>query len=408
MPWRTNVGQLPGSIRRRVATNMILAHATLIAPQGLIPGGWVSFSSEGLIAEVGLGTPPADPVTIDLRGAFLAPGFVDLHIHGALQRDTMEATEEAFANIAGYHASGGTTSLLLTTITARLDSIAAVLETARRFPNTHAGARVLGIHVEGPFFSPEKPGAHDVSLLHPPTDPEETALLLEYADVVRQLTIAPELPGALSFMDRARERGVIVSGGHSNCWAEEAEAARAHGMTQVTHTYNCMSSARRRGVFREAGLLEYALSEPDLACELIADGRHVSPTLMRALYQAKGPDKIQLVTDATGGAGLAEGTRYALGKIDCLVKDGVGMLADGSAIAGSTCRMIDGVRQLVEVVGLPLQEAVQMATYNPARALGREAEIGVLSKGARADFVIFSEYFEVKQTWVGGQIVFEA
>jgi len=385
---------------------MILAHATLVAPQGLIPGGWIGFSSEGLITSLGVGTPPLDPVTIDLRGAFLSPGFVDLHIHGALQRDTMEASEEAFSIIANYHATGGTTSLLLTTISAPMKDIHRVLETARHFPNTHAGARVLGIHVEGPYFSPDKPGAHELELIHPPTDPDEVAGLLAYADVIRQLTIAPELDGALSLIERARERGILVSGGHSNCWAGDAEAARAHGMTQVTHTYNCMSSARRLGVFREAGLLEYALSEPDLACELIADGRHVSPTLMRALYQAKGPDKIQLITDATGGAGLAAGMRYSLGKIHCIVSEGVGMLEDGSAIAGSTCRMIDGVRQLVEVVGIPLQEAVQMATYNPACALGLETEIGVLQTGARADFVIFNDRFEVAQTWVGGQIVF--
>ncbi len=386
---------------------MILANAILVLPDRLVPQGWVSFSNEGIIVETGRGIPPSDPVTIDVRNHYLAPGFIDLHIHGAMRRDTMEATHEAFAAIAEYHASGGTTSLALTTITAAEDRLLAVLETMRTFPNTHPGARVLGIHIEGPFFSPAKPGAHLPSLLRTPTDPAELDRMLTFHDIITQMTLAPELPGAPALIERLAGLGIIASGGHSDCWAEEAEIARVQGMTQVTHTFNCMSSARRRGAFREAGLLEYAMSEPEILCELIADGTHVSPTLMRALYQAKGAAGISLITDATGGAGLEDGENYALGEISCTVMNGVGMLADGSAIAGSTCRMIDGIRNLVNLAGVPLVEAVRMATLNPARALRREEPIGILQAQHRADFTIFSTDFKIRQTWVGGQIVYE-
>ncbi|HEX8372891.1 MAG TPA: amidohydrolase family protein, partial [Chthoniobacterales bacterium] len=234
---------------------MILANAILVLAERLVPQGWISFSSEGIILDLGQGTPPPDPITIDVRNHYLAPGFVDLHIHGAMGRDTMEATHEAFAAIAEFHASGGTTSLALTTLSAPEQEVLAVLDAARSFTNTHAGAQVLGIHLEGVYFSPEKPGAHDPSILHSPTDLAELDRLLAYSDVITQMTLAPELPGALPLIERLSTAGIIPSGGHSDCWAEEAEAARAHGMTQVTHTYNCMSSARRRGAFREAGLL---------------------------------------------------------------------------------------------------------------------------------------------------------
>jgi N-acetylglucosamine-6-phosphate deacetylase len=199
--------------------------------------------------------------------------------------------------------------------------------------------------------------------------------------------------------------GIRASGGHSDAWDEEAAAGFAHGMRQVTHTYNCMSSARRRGAFRVAGLLEFALGEPEILCELIADGYHVSPTLMKALYRAKGPGGIALVTDAGGGAGLASGEAFALGEIQGVVDGGVALTADRKALCSSTSRMNQLVRNMVELVDVPLFEAVRMATLNPARALGLEEQIGVLQPGARADLVVLDDGLEVAMTFVDGQRV---
>ncbi|HEY5894689.1 MAG TPA: N-acetylglucosamine-6-phosphate deacetylase [Chthoniobacterales bacterium] len=386
---------------------MLFTNAILILPDGLLPNAWLEFSGEGKITRFGTGQRPHDPVSMDLRENFVSPGFIDLHVHGAMRRDTMEASHEAFEEIATFHASGGTTSLALTTIAAPIQRIETVLHAARHFPNAHAGARLLGIHIEGPYFSKEKSGAHSPDLLRAPDDASEIARLLAYSDIITQMTVAPELRGALRLITRLTEHGIIASGGHSDAWAEDAEAAFVHGMRQVTHSFNAMSSARRRGPFREAGLLEYAMSEPEIRCELIADGKHVSATLMRALYRAKGPDGIQLVTDATAGAGLEEGDLFSLGEFNCIVSDGVGMTADGQALAGSTARMIDCIKNMVELAGIPLFEAVRMATLNPALALDGKEQIGVLQPGAAADFAIFSPDFRVLQTWSRGRIIFE-
>jgi N-acetylglucosamine-6-phosphate deacetylase len=176
-------------------------------------------------------------------------------------------------------------------------------------------------------------------------------------------------------------------------------------MRSVTHTFNCMSSARRRGIYRVAGLLEFALSEPRIGCELIADGQHVSETLMKMLYRAKGARGICLVTDATAGAGLPIGSQFSLFGRDCIVEDGICLLTDRSALAGSASRMIDLVRTMVMKVNVPLNEAVMMATENPARAIGLETK-GRLEVGADADLVVLSPELEVLRTFSGGQEVF--
>ena len=383
---------------------MILQNARLILADRIQQRGHLRVD-QGKIAEISADplTPRSDEEVVDLRGQMVAPGFIDLHIHGALRRDTMEADHAAFRAICNYHARGGTTALALTTITASAPQIQAVLDAAARFQEEPAaGAQLLGVHIEGPYFSREKPGAHRLDLIRDPR-PEEYEAFLDHPVRITQMTVAPELPGALELIEVLTARGIRASGGHSDAWDEEAAEALARGMQQVTHTYNCMSSARRRGPYRVAGLLEFALGEPEILCELIADGRHVSPTLMRMLYQAKGPDRIALVTDAAAGAGLVEETAFSLGDIQCVVRNEVGMTADGRALAGSTSTMIRCVRNMVRLVGAPLVEAVRMATLNPARALKIEARKGVLAVGADADLIILSDDLEVAETFIAGE-----
>jgi N-acetylglucosamine-6-phosphate deacetylase len=338
---------------------------------------------------------------IDLNENYLAPGFIDIHVHGALDRDTMEASAEAFRAVCDFHASGGTTSLLLTTATAPLDEIIKVLETVRDC--RPAISAVAGVHVEGPFISKAKAGAQCTEFIQDPS-PSAVRQLLEHADVLKRVTIAPELPEALEAIEAFRGRGISVSGGHSDAWDEDARAAFDRGMRSVTHTFNCMSSARRRGIYRVAGLLEFALSESDISCELIADGHHVSPTLMKMLYRAKGPRGICLVTDATAGAGLPETSRFALFGKNCVVENGVCILADRSALAGSAARMIDLIRMMVREVDVPLNEAIAMATENPARAIGLETK-GRFVVGADADLVVLSTQLDVVQTFGGGELL---
>ena len=382
---------------------MILTNARCIFPEEIREGVEIVVR-DGTIAEIRPEGKGAGDDRIDLGGNYLAPGFIDLHIHGGAGRDTMEASPDAFKAICAFHATGGTTSLLLTTVTAEIDEICALFKTARE--SRQQIPQLAGLHVEGPFLSRAKPGAQKTELMRDPS-PALVARLFGYEDILRRITIAPELPGALAAIDAFNSRGISVSGGHSDAWDEEARAGFEHGMRSVTHTFNCMSSARRRGIYRVAGLLEFALSEPGLICELIADGHHVAPTLMRMLYRAKGAGGIALVTDATAGAGLPVGSLFSLGGLDCVVGDGVCLLGDRSALAGSAARMIDLVAVMVRQVGVPLNEAVLMATQTPARAIGLKNK-GRLAVGADADFVLFSTEYEVLRTYVAGQPIFDS
>ena len=380
---------------------MIFTNARLIFPDGIREGLEVVVEN-GKIAAIRQQSNADANETLDLEGNYLAPGFIDLHVHGALRHDTMEASAETFQAICDYHASGGTTSLLLTTATAPMDSIADVLNAVR---DCRCSIKQLaGVHVEGPFISKAKSGAQRAEFIH---DPSRLSVqrLLDHADVIKRITIAPELPGAMEAIENFHNQRISVSGGHSDAWDEEAREGFTRGMNSVTHTFNCMSSARRRGIYRVGGLLEFALSEPRISCELIADGHHVSETLMTMLYRAKGPRGICLVTDATAGAGLPDKSQFALFGRDCVVKDGVCLLADHSALAGSASRMIDLVRTMVIAVQIPLHEAVMMVTENPARAIGLEAK-GSLKVNADADLVVLSPELEVLRTFGGGQQAF--
>jgi len=388
---------------------MLFKNARLILPDRIQPAASLRVR-DGRIAEISkpsetLSVEPGEAV-LDARGKFLSPGFLDMHIHGALRRDTMEATPEAFSEICRFHASGGTTSLALTTVSAPQNEIIKVLNAIGAIdPNSTGGARIVGVHIEGPYFSKEKPGAHLPELLRNP-DPIEYTEWLQYRDRITQVTLAPELPGALDCIEALCAAGIRVSGGHSDAWDEEAAAGFAHGMRQATHTFNCMSSARRKGAYRVAGLLEFAMGEPEMLCELIADCHHVSPTLMRALYHAKGADGIALVTDAGGGAGLGVGESFMVGCIKAVVHEGISLTEDGSALACSVARMHQLVRNMVEKVGVPLQEAVRMASLNPARALGLDHVLGAIETGLKADLVLLDDNLETEMTFLEGQRIF--
>src|SRR6266508_836779 len=295
---------------------MIFTNARLIFTDGIRDGLEVVVEN-GKIAAIREQTHARANEVLDLRGNYLAPGFIDLHVHGALGRDTMEAFAEAFRAICDYHASGGTTSLLLTTATTPFPEILLAL--------TQIGKReipqVAGAHVEGPFISRDQAGAQNPEFICE-ASAELIGCLLEHRDVIKRITIAPETKGALAAIKEFSAAGIVVSGGHSNAWEEDARAALENGMRSVTHTFNCMSSSRRRGTKRVAGLLEFALSEPKICCELIAEEHHVSPALMKLVYCAKGVGRISLVSDATAGAGLAEDTTFQLAGKKCVVKNG--------------------------------------------------------------------------------------
>jgi len=388
---------------------MEITNARLILPDS-VQRGSLSIRS-GQIHKISKNSKPATnskESVMDLRGGFLAPGFVDLHIHGAMGRDTMEARLDAFREITEFHLHGGTTSLTLTTLSAPQGDILKALDTIAPIRNRSiGGSRILGVHVEGPFISKEKAGAQNPNFVRNPTA-KEWGPILKHGKLITQMTLAPELPRAMALIKALKKNGSIPSGGHTNADEKALEPALKAGLHQSTHTFNAMSSVFKRGAFRAAGMLEFALANDEIACELIADGEHVPPTCMRMLFNAKPRDKVILITDATKGAGLKPGTKFEIYGIKCKVTPVTGLVANGQGLAGSTLTMMRAVQTVVEKSSVPLVDAVLAATLNPARQLGRDGEFGSLEKGKRADLVWFDNRFQVKAVWLDGELRFLA
>lgn len=344
---------------------------------------------------------------IDVGGRFISPGFVDIHTHGALGRTFNEPTFEALATITGENARWGTTSLLATTASAPVAEVVACLQFGRTWMQQPGnGARVLGMHVEGPYFCPAECGAQNPAHLRCPDD-GTPALLLEEGDVIKIMSYAPELPGALALTSQLVERGIVAAAGHSCAVDDEVLLAAERGLSHAIHLWSGQSSTRRVGPWRQAGLLETTLASKLLTAEMIADNRHLPRTLMRLAYRCLGPDRLCIISDATSGAGLPEGTQFELAGITCQVRDGVAMVLDGDHFAGSTTFLGQMLPILTDVVGIPLVEAVRMMTMTPARIIGEDKHVGSLAAGKYADLVILEEDFSVWRTMIDGRWVYD-
>jgi N-acetylglucosamine-6-phosphate deacetylase len=279
----------------------------------------------------------------------------------------------------------------------------------RRAQGTHspAGSLLLGAHIEGPYFAQAKRGCHLSRFVRDP-EPREYERLLEYAGDISSMTLAPELPGAERLVRALAERGILVSLGHSEASFDQVRAAVGWGARHVTHLYCAMSTITRHGPHRQGGLVEAALTSDELSAEVIADGKHLPPELIRLALKAKGIQRVCAVTDAMRGAGMPDG-RYAFGPRDgqeAVVRDGAAVMPDYSGFASGVARMNDLVRVLRDRVGLTLADAVQMASLNPARVLGLDGRMGSLEAGKEAHVVIADNDLAVKATLVHGQVVY--
>ena len=348
--------------------------------------------------------PPALP-KIDVGGRLIAPGLIDIHIHGAVNHSFNDATPAAFAAITQETARRGITSLLATTATDSIENLLAALELAERWmAASQTGSQLLGVHVEGPYFSMAQRGAQDPAHIRNPDDgtPE---LLLAYHPNIRIMTFAPELPGALALTKQLVDLGIVAAAGHSAAREDEVAGLIDAGLGHMIHLWSGQSTTVRQGPWRKPGLLEVALTDERLTGEIIADGKHLPPTLMKLAYKCLGPDRLCAISDATSGAGLPEGARFRMGGMEYDVHEGVGMLLDRTAFAGSTTLLNQMLPILINQVGIGLVEAVRMASLTPARVIGRADRKGSLAAGKDADIVIFHEDFMPWRVIIGGRLV---
>jgi len=346
-----------------------------------------------------------DVKKIDVGGRYISPGLVDIHTHGALGHSFNEPAPDAFTTITIENARHGITSLLATIATASIPDMLGCLEICRqRMQGPRDGAQILGAHLEGPYFSMAKRGAQNPQNIRTPDDGTHQDLLV-YPGMIKIMSYAPELPGALDLTTQLSALGIVPAAGHSSATDEHIFAAQEAGLKHVIHLYCGQSSVVKEGPWRKPGLLEAVLASDDLTGELIADNKHLPPTLMKLAYKCLGPDRLCVVSDATSGAGLPEGAAYHMGDMEYRVQNGVGMMLDGSSFAGSTTLLNEMLPTLVDMVCVPVPEAVRMASLTPARVIGVDDRKGSLAAGKDADIVIFEEDFTPWRTMIFGQWV---
>lgn len=336
--------------------------------------------------------------TVDFPDAILAPGFIDLHIHGGAGRDLMETSPDALPTVGALLAKHGVTSYFPTTITAPVDKTLAALEClANQIEAAPDGqrARPLGIHLEGPFLSHARRGVHPKENLLPPTVAAFDRFWQAARGHVSMMTIAPEVPGASEVIAEATRRGVCVSMGHSDAYLKDARSGVQAGAHHATHTFNAM----RPMDHRKPGILDLVLTEDHISADIIADGIHVDPLVIKLFMRLKGPDRAVLITDALAATGMPEG-HYQLGALEFDVKDG--RCTSNGTLAGSILTMDRAVRNVMQFAGIGLHDALRAASYNPATTVGISNKRGALAAGAEADFVVLSPQNEVIKTVLHG------
>lgn len=385
-------------------TKRLLIHnARLFTPHHPGQLGWLLIK-DSQISSIGFGKRPilppnSDVYEMDADGKRLLPGFIDLHVHGAMGYEVMDALASGLEEMARFYASHGVTSFLATTWTASREAIRKALELVEEMQGPiPGGATLLGVHLEGPYLNPTHCGAQDIRLIRR-ADREEALEFLE-SGVIRLLALAPEYDENLWLIDECVRRGITVSAAHTAASYEQLQRAAAHGLTQTTHTFNAMTGLGHR----EPGTVGAALTIPQISCELIADNIHVHPAVQKILLDVKSPSGVILITDAIRAAGLPEG-RYMLDDRSVNIQEGAVRLQDGT-LAGSILTMERALQNLCLATGRPLEELWVASSLNAARAIGISSRKGSLEVGKDADLVLLDEAFNVSFTVTQGEVVY--
>lgn len=384
---------------------IIIINGTTITPFHLLNGKAI-IVEKGRIREIvnkeDISTPTLTGAeVIEGKDKYIVPGYIDIHVHGGGGSDVMDGDYEAINQIAISHSHFGTTSFLPTTMTMSKDKIIRSLRSiCEAVKKGTAGSEILGIHMEGPYINPEKKGAQKEEDIRKISIDEFSEFNQASGNLIRLVTIAPEMPGAIGLIKYLYEQGIITSVGHTNATYVQTQAGIRAGLSHVTHTFDAMRGLHHR----EPGVVGAALTSPELTVEIIADGIHIHPIVLKILTKIKEDEKVVLITDAMRAAGLKEGT-YDLGGQEVIVTKGQARLKDGT-LAGSVLTMDKAVKNMVNKIGIQLPKAIQMASYNPAKSIGIENKKGSIEPGKDADIVILNKNLETELTMVAGKVVY--
>lgn len=382
---------------------LALVNGRIILPREIVTGMALLIEGPKIIGLYKLSEIESRFEEVDVGNRYLSPGLIDIHIHGAKSHSFNEANSEAFEAITMETIKHGVTSLLATTVTAPISDLVSCLEFTRCWMNTaHQGTQVLGIHLEGPYLCKTQSGAQDITSIRNPDD-GTPSILLEQHDIIKILTYAPELPGAIDLTKQLTQLNILPSAGHSCAYEEDILKAINAGLSHAAHIWSGQSTTKRDGPWRKPGLLEVSLANKSITVEMIADNKHLPPTLMKLAYYCVGPERLCVISDATSGAGLPDNSKFRMGGVEYLVQDNVGMTLDKSAFAGSTTFLNQMIPILTNHVHIPLVEVIRMMSLNPARAIKIDHRKGSLEPGKDADIAIFNSDFTCWRAMISGK-----
>ncbi len=382
----------------------IALKGNIVLPKKILKGGVVVIEG-GKIVEVQ--SPKQnllkkETILFDYGQNFIVPGLIDLHLHGALGKDVMDGEVESLEIIAFHQARCGVTGFLPTTLASSLDSILKAVEAVKKAKKLRLKSEILGLHLEGPFLSQEKKGAQDPDFIKAINAEDLNRLLKASKGLKTLLTLAPEVDRNLSFVRKLRERGFILSIGHSDATYDQALASFEEGITNATHLFNAMREFRPR----EPGAVGAVLDSKKVTAEVIADGIHLHPASLRLALCRKGVEKICLVTDSLKAVGLGDGI-FRMGNLEIVVKGNEARLKESGILAGSVLTLNRAVKNIIDWTGVSVSEAVNMASLNPARILGLNQEMGSIEQAKWANLAVFDRNFRVIATLLKGRSVFK-